>query len=381
MAVFKRKDKSGKVESKYYWTSFQFNGKRVQQSTKCTSINKAREFETNLRFQLNNDRIKIEDLNKRPKQTMLFTAAVDSFFDYLEDVKPSTESRYRTASRPLVEFFGKMAVDRISAEDVLKYRKHRRAQKRKAPARLLKIKPKAKTDKPILPATINRETTLLAMIYKHLRVAKGLKLAAPTEDISQLTESNISDRIVEIDELTKYLEHASQPLNDVAQLIYHTGMRPGEVLALTVKDIHFDAGVISVRNGKTLSARRRLPIKSEVVARILARRFRDSSNGLLFPGGRSGKSDVPLVKLNNAHKLALTESGVEAFRIYDLRHTWATHTHAANVDIETLRVLGGWANLAMLKRYVKPDDDMKAGEMQKLVEYRRNNVVQFPKAA
>lgn len=156
MAIFKRKDKSGKTESKYYWTAFHFKGKRIQQSTKCTSIQKAREFETNLKFQLNNERIGIQDIDNRPKDAMLFEAAVDSFFDYLDDVKASTESRYRTAAKPLIEFFGQMPVDRIFAEDVLRYRKHRRTQKHKAPARLLKINPKAKTDKPIRPATINR---------------------------------------------------------------------------------------------------------------------------------------------------------------------------------------------------------------------------------
>lgn len=379
MAIFKRKDKSGKVESKYYWTAFHFKGKRIQRSTKCTSIQKAREFETNLKFQLNNERIGIEDLATGPKDTILFAAAVDSFFEYLEDVKTSTESRYRTAAKPLIEFFGNMPVDRITAEDVLKYRKHRRDQKRKAPARLLRIMPKARTNKPIRPATINRETTLLAMIYKHLRVAKGLNLAPPTADINQLTEANISDRVVEIDEFVRYLRHASQPLRDVARLIYYTGLRPSEVTNLTTNDIHFGAGVITVRQGKTSSARRRVPIQSSA-RHILQRRCRQARNGLLFPGGKAANSQVPLLKLNNAHKGALVRSGVEPFRIYDLRHTWATHTHAAGVDLETLRVLGGWSNLAMLKRYVKPDDDKKAGEMQKLIEYR-NNVIPFRKAA
>lgn len=379
MAIFKRKDKSGKVESKYYWTSFHFKGKRIQQSTKCTSIHKAREFEAYLKTQLNLERIGIQDIDNGPKAAMLFKAAVESFFDYLDDVKASTESRYRTAAKPLVEFFGQMPVDRISAEDVLKYRKHRRSQKRKAPARLLKAKPNAKTDKPLRPATINRETTLLSGIYKHLRVAKGLNLASPTADIDQLDESNISDRIIEIDEFILYLRHASQPLRDVARLMYYTGLRPSEVTRLSVNDVHFAAGVITVREGKTKSARRRVPIQMPA-SHILQRRVRNARNGLLFPGGKAANSQVPLVKLNNAHKGAIERSGVEPFRVYDLRHTWATHMHAAGVDLETLRVLGGWSDFGMLKRYVKPNDEKKAGEMQKLGEYR-NNVIPFRKAA
>jgi len=50
-----------------------------------------------------------------------------------------------------------------------------------------------------------------------------------------------------------------------------------------------------------------------------------------------------------------------------------------------MRDMGGWANLAMLKRYVKPTLEHKRQEMQKLQEYDRDgnktNVIPFKRQA
>src|SRR6185369_5934869 len=54
MAIYKRRD------SKFYWVSFQYKGKPIQQSTGETSIKKARIFEDLLRRQLRYSAIGVE---------------------------------------------------------------------------------------------------------------------------------------------------------------------------------------------------------------------------------------------------------------------------------------------------------------------------------
>jgi len=378
MALYKRE------KSKFYWTKFTFQGKLVQRSTRCTNKALARDFEAALKMQLNFGRIGIEETRLRSKDDLLFKDACEQFFAGLDDVKDSTRCRYQTASKPLLAYFGNMAVDKIDQEHVIRYRKDRRSQKVKAPVKKLLKDKKAKTDKVIKPATINRECTLLAMVFRHLIIVKKLKLAVPTLGLKQLQEDNITDRLVTIGELARYLRKASQPLRDVARLMYYTGMRPGEVLALTVNDVDFRSGEIIIRHGKTKSARRRNPFTVNA-GHILQRRCRLAHNGLLFAGGKDQQSSVPMVKVNNAHHGALERSKVEAFRLYDLRHMWATRGYAAGWNLETLRDMGGWANLAMLKRYVKPTLEHKRQEMQKLQEYDRDgnktNVIPFKRQA
>lgn len=47
-----------------------------------------------------------------------------------------------------------------------------------------------------------------------------------------------------------------------------------------------------------------------------------------------------------------------------LRHTGATRMLAAGVDIETVRQIGGWASLAILKRYLHPADEAKRAAVE-----------------
>ena len=148
MAVYKRE------KSKFYWTKFRFQGKLVQQSTRCSSKAKARAFEEALKTQLNFGRIKIEDL-AAPKESLLFRDACEQFFADLEDVKDSTRRRYRTAANSLIDYFGNIPVDKIDQEVLIKYRKHRRLQKVKAPVKKLRKDKKATTAKTIKPATIS----------------------------------------------------------------------------------------------------------------------------------------------------------------------------------------------------------------------------------
>jgi hypothetical protein len=49
----------------------------------------------------------------------------------------------------------------------------------------------------------------------------------------------------------------------------------------------------------------------------------------------------PVPKVNNAHDRAVRGSKVAPFRLYDLRHTWATRAAEAGIDLVTLAA--SWA--------------------------------------
>jgi integrase len=67
-----------------------------------------------------------------------------------------------------------------------------------------------------------------------------------------------------------------------------------------------------------------------------------------------------------AHTRALKASKVKAFRIYDLRHTWATRAAEAGIDVGTLASLLGHSKLVMVMRYVHPGEAHRTEAVKKL---------------
>jgi len=62
----------------------------------------------------------------------------------------------------------------------------------------------------------------------------------------------------------------------------------------------------------------------------------------------------------------IRRSGVEKFRLYDLRHTFATRAIESGVDLVTLAALLGHSKIAMVQRYAHPAEKYKADAIRKI---------------
>lgn len=83
-----------------------------------------------------------------------------------------------------------------------------------------------------------------------------------------------------------------------------------------------------------------------------------------------GVGDQPLVKVNNAHTATVTRSSVNHFRLYDLRHTWATRAAMAGIDLVTLAAMLGHSRIQMVMRYAHPTEEHQFNAMKKIEAYR-----------
>src|SRR5208283_3866996 len=80
-------------------------------------------------------------------------------------------------------------------------------------------------------------------------------------------------------------------------------------------------------------------------------------------------SKRPIPKVNNAHDRAVKDSKVAPFRLYDLRHTWATRAAMSGIDLVTLAAMLGHSRIQMVLRYAHPTQQHQSQAMQRLERF------------
>jgi integrase len=123
---------------------------------------------------------------------------------------------------------------------------------------------------------------------------------------------------------------------------------------------------VATFTGKTKAARRRVPLNTTAKS-VLLRRVTGLTTPFLFPCETDATRPVP--KVNNAHDRAVRDSKVARFRLYDLRHTWATRAAEAGIDLVTLAALLGHSKIQMVLRYAHPTQHHQTQAMEKLERF------------
>jgi len=355
MSIFKR----GKV----YWCHFFFDGKHIQKSTRTKNRKTAVTIEAAYRTGLALGNVGITEPQKVPG----FKAAMKAFLDWSESehkAHPATFIRYRVSSIALLSHFGDEPIDKITSEAVEGFKRVRASE-----SATTKGKEKGKrksTGKRIRPATLNRELACLRIMFNHANKA-GANVTNPVCKLGAkaLTEDNEQTRVLTYGEQGRYLEAATPFLRDVATLMLETGMRPDEVYRITPENVNLAGGFLFIPFGKTKAARRRVPLTTTAKS-VLARRMAVEAP-FLFPCDTDAKRPVP--KVNNAHGRAVKASKVAKFRLYDLRHTWATRAAESGIDLVTLAALLGHSKINMVLRYAHPSQEHQARSVERLEQF------------
>jgi integrase len=354
MSIFKR----GKV----YWYHFLHEGEHVQRSTKQGNPRVARQIEAAYRTALAKGEVGITERKKIPA----FKAAMADFLNWSKQkhqMAPSTAERYRYSSFALLSFFGDKPLDKITPEEVERYKTARSAEYTTVRG---KDKKRVQTKQRLRPATVNRELACLRAMFNHA-IKGDVPLRNPISKAAAkvLREDNEQTRVLTYDEQGKYLAKATPILWDVAMLMLETGMRPEEVYRIQPANVHLAENCLFNPYGKTKAAKRR--IKLTAIARsILARRLLDCE---VFLFRCETDATRPLPGIQSAHTRALRESKVARFRPYDCRHTWATRAVQAGIDLVTLAAMLGHSKINMVLRYAHPTQEHQTKAMDKVEQY------------
>jgi len=170
------------------------------------------------------------------------------------------------------------------------------------------------------------------------------------------------------DELKALLE-APKRMRDrlIIKLLYETGMRVGELAALTIGDVDLEAGEITIQQAKRHKEGRKVPLVNSWTKSML----RD------YIGTRKGRKD-PLFISNKRTPLSRRQIerliakygeqiGLEKDKRHPhvLRHTHAVYALKSGIDLRTLQQNLGHSSIEVTAIYLTMDIDDRKEEYSK----------------
>lgn len=158
------------------------------------------------------------------------------------------------------------------------------------------------------------------------------------------------------------------------RLMMETGMRVGEVIALTLDDVNLDNGLVSIRKAKS-GRGRVVPISAKAVKAmdkyIRLRRAHPLADWRNLWLGERGHS-LTYVGLRASLLERAEIAGIKNFHPHLLRHTAASRWLSAGGSEQGLMTMAGWSDRSMLDRYSRSTAATRAQE-----EARRLNLGEF----
>ena len=355
MTVYKR--------GEFYWYDFWFDGQRFRKSTKLVNKTAALRAESIRRAELAEGRAGIVRRELSPKfEDFAIEFLTWSKAQHREH--PKTYLSHKTSVDSLLRDFGGKRLDEINTWTVEQFK----VDRSKA------VRQNSRKGDLVRPATVNRELACLSLVF-NLAVAGHKAASNPVRGVKRLFENNGRMRVLSFEEERAYLSKASQPLRDVATVMLGTGMRPGEVYAISKEDVNLAEHTVFVSKGKTRFAIRKLPLPTETFD-VIKKRYKAASDGWLFPSRKDPSK--PLASVRKAHDLAVVQAGFNPPpKLYDLRHTALSRMAMAGVDLATLREIAGHADVRMTMRYLHPTEAHKREAVKKFEEYRVRKVFEM----
>ena len=352
---------------------------RIRQSAKAGNKQDAKEAEDEHRRALRLGEIHPRDPWPKPSVNAppIFRSFAKEFLQYAKThTKPGTHTFYEGCLERLLAFaaIADSPLNAITGDLASRYARHRQEVAGNS------------------IVTVNGDLRTLRRVLK-VAAEWGKLDHAPA--VHELPQPKGRDRVLSFKEEALYLAKASENLRDATILAVDTGMRPNsEMCPLLWADVDLTVrpespnGVIHVRQGKTASARRSLPLTPRA-AEVLQRRKKQAEakpkqSAFVFPGaGNAGH----VISFQHPHEKAVKDAELKPFEFYCWRHTFGTRAAQSGMDRFSLARLMGHSSPAVAARYyVHVTETHVAAGFGKFVEYQTRNVAEgiaaaFPEAS
>ncbi len=188
---------------------------------------------------------------------------------------------------------------------------------------------------------------MLKAIYKFAIERKYLKVNIAQEFKAPRIPSTPPNFINEND-VKKIFECMSPEALVKYKILYYTGLRPGEMLSLQVRDIDLVKKSILVRYSKT-GRFRVIPMHEELIPIFKDLKVGKTKEAFLFPSRTNPNGHQ--VQIVTGLRRACKRAGVEGVSPYSFRHTFATRILEKTKDIRAAQQLLGHTSIQMTTRY------------------------------
>jgi integrase len=314
---------------------------------------------------------------------------LNAYLDGLEashSVERSTMTAYRSSARKVAESLGSVEVAELSREQVQRWE-----------SRLLNADG-------LSPRSVTKCHRLLSQALK-AAVEAGQLEANPCEGVRQPKKHREQPHAMTKDAANRLLATlAAMPQKRAvaaARIALTSGLRVGEVCALTWADVDTGAGVLRVNKAigtggggayvkppKNTYSVRDVPLVPQLRAALDARRAEvmaeADSLGVLpsqeqlascyVIGGLDGRFPTPTVVSHEWGQLrdllGVTDADGHPLKFHDLRHTWATIAVQSGADIKSVSAIMGHADASMtLNTYASSDADARRVAAEKVSRF------------
>lgn len=236
------------------------------------------------------------------------------------------------------------------------------------PTRLAKHQ---KTDRVRTTATINRYRSLVNHLF-HWAVEEEILERSPFKRRHRPRhEDNERHRRLSSDDEKRLLDAAPAFLRNLIIGAMDTGMRQGEMLAMTIADLDARPGWIRLRGTTTKSAKTRyVPVATERLRQVLdwqrldAAGLKKADTAFVFCTGVGERRQKD--SFRKPWQKALQDAGIPDYRWHDLRHEYGSRLTEDGVALSKVRDLMGHASITTTERYDNQRADALAAAAKQL---------------
>jgi integrase len=209
--------------------------------------------------------------------------------------------------------------------------------------RLLKQKDTVNGKTEVKPRTVN---AILNLIRSILRAAVEWEWIDRAPVFKMLAEPTRRVRYLSQDEERALLNELPLHLKQITRFALSTGLRMSNILTLEWSQIDITRQTTWIhadqaKANKAIS----IPLNTDAMAIIHEQLGQHASHVFSY-------KDKPILRANGrAWREAVKRANIQDFNFHCLRHTWASRLIQAGVPTHTLMELGGWADIAMVRKY------------------------------
>lgn len=365
-----RKRKDGRWEGRY--VKKRVNGKSVQGSVFGKTYSEVKEKLIRAKAAAAEAAKSQEQIQAEARNETFGEIAEEWYEASLPTLKISSAAKYRNIlNKQLLPEFSSKKITEISREDISSF--------------TTQLLLSGKKDKGYAPKTVTGILSVLKLIFAYANHVKCITVI----DLRKITVKQTQKRLrvfsrFEQERINSYLLDDLNCVNLGILLCLYTGLRIGEICALTWEDISFSEKKIHINktmqrvqlhdgspqktkviisSPKSDSSNREIPIPNEIFRLLLVKR---QPNNRFFLTAKERKYMEPRT-LENHFNAIMKKCNISGATVHTCRHTFATRCVELGFDIKTLSEILGHASVTItMNRYVHPSMETKMRNMDKL---------------